>query len=316
MLRGLRAVSGRRCGAVRHRHNGYVTRRALARSLPGVFQRRLRAFQPDLVLTQLEASETFAQIALQRGVPVALRVPDVSFTHFSGRLSDATVLVVANSRFVARRLHERFGISAPTVYSPVCLDSYRTARDGADRITFVNPRPFKGLDLALEIAHLLPGRRFLFQEAWRFDDHELRRLRSRLAAYPNVALGRLTQDMRRVYAVTRLLIVPSLGEDSLPRVILEAQASGIPVLARDVGGVAEVLIAGGRLLSPSATAAEWAEVIEAILDDSAGYERLSVEAERNGRQPAFDPETIVDRFLDVVREHVARCAASRDSRRA
>lgn len=306
--RGLRLVSSRRWSAWPDRRNGYVTRRALAWALPEVFRQQLRSFQPDLVLTQLEGSEDFAEIALEAGVPVAVRVPDTQFTHFTGRLARSNVLFVSNSRFVAGRLQERFGIVSKVVYSAVRLDNYRTRRDGAERITFVNPHPLKGFDLALEIASLLPARRFLFQEAWRLEAAELHRLRARLAPHPNVTLGRITQDMRPVYGATRLLIVPSTGEESLPRVILEAQASGIPVLGRDVGGIGEVLAEGGVLLPRAASAADWTATIEAILGDPARYATLSAGAERNARRPDFDAETIADRFLAVVQDHLAGLA--------
>lgn len=96
--------------------------------------------------------------------------------------------------------------------------------------------------------------------------------------------------------------------------ILEAQASGIPVAARDVGGVAEVLTAGGRLMPAAASAADWAAAIELILADPARYETLSVEAERNAHRPEFDADRIVERFLEVAHGHIGRGAPRRAQR--
>ena len=63
----------------------------------------------------------------------------------------------------------------------------------------------------------------------------------------------------RCYGRTVLLLAPSNHPEAFGRVVVEAQASGIPSVARDVGGLGEAVGAGGVLMPPSASAAEWAE---------------------------------------------------------
>jgi glycosyltransferase involved in cell wall biosynthesis len=62
----------------------------------------------------------------------------------------------------------------------------------------------------------------------------------------------------------RILVVPSRAE-SLPYVVLEAAAAGVPVIASRVGGIGEICgESGTRLVAPGDVAA-WVEAIRAVL---------------------------------------------------
>jgi glycosyltransferase involved in cell wall biosynthesis len=70
--------------------------------------------------------------------------------------------------------------------------------------------------------------------------------------------------------------------DNLPTVIMEAMATGLPVVSTNIGGIPEMVIQNetGFLVQPGDTAA-MADVIEKVIDDRslatrvgrAGYER-------------------------------------------
>jgi glycosyltransferase involved in cell wall biosynthesis len=65
-----------------------------------------------------------------------------------------------------------------------------------------------------------------------------------------------------------LLVVPSRG-DSMPYVVIEAAAAGIPMIAANVGGIPEIFGPhGDALFAPNNTAA-MADAIEAALKDPA-----------------------------------------------
>ena len=80
---------------------------------------------------------------------------------------------------------------------------------------------------------------------------ELRQLTSDLGIEDRVSfVGQVGhEELRALYARAHALVLPSRSE-TLPSVITEAVLSGVPVIASDVGGVAEQLDGQGVLVSP------------------------------------------------------------------
>jgi hypothetical protein len=101
--------------------------------------------------------------------------------------------------------------------------------------------------------------------------------------------------MRHVYEQTALLFMPSQVEEAFGRVIVEAAANGIPVVASDIGGIPEALADGGVLIPHTDPAERWAEAIERILSDSTLYARLSSSAYRNANDAMYDPGQAISR---------------------
>jgi glycosyltransferase involved in cell wall biosynthesis len=81
-------------------------------------------------------------------------------------------------------------------------------------------------------------------------------------------------DIRDLLASCDVFVLPSLYE-GLPLSILEAMAAGKPVIATQVGGTAEVVLAGetGLLVPPSDSIA-LAKAIRSVVDDRALAQRL------------------------------------------
>ena len=213
---------------------------------------------------------------------------------------------VTNSEFIASRVRNHLGLESTVIYPVIRLESYKVSSRVPEFITFVNPVREKGVDLALEIAARVPKRRFLFVESWRVGEKERRRLQEDLKQLSNVTFAPWTNDMRTVYSRTALLIVPSQWEEAFARVALEAQVSGIPVVARDIGGIGEVLRESGILLPQNAAAEAWAQTIERLLSDQSFYAACSAAASINAARPEFNPKHQMDRFLAIVRECISK----------
>lgn len=82
-------------------------------------------------------------------------------------------------------------------------------------------------------------------------EHELRTEVGRLGMSDAVVFAGFRRDIPAVLAASDLLLLPS-EEECLPLVILEAMASGLPVVATNVGGISEAVENGvtGRLIKP------------------------------------------------------------------
>lgn len=74
-------------------------------------------------------------------------------------------------------------------------------------------------------------------------------------------------DMRRVFAICHIVTLPSLGE-GLPTILLEAAASGRPIVATDVPGCRDVVQNGiNGYLVPSEDPESLARAIEVLIKD-------------------------------------------------
>ncbi len=296
-----RFLTGRRVPGWPDGRNGYRTFRAWEPLVPQLVRERISAIRPDLVLTQLDSSETIAATALAASIPTILFVRDAEFRWHTGTLAACAQLqLVASSRFVADRVAERLGVDAPHLYPIVQPERYRVGRRESRYVTLVNPTRVKGIELALQVAEQLPHREFLLVESWPIPSSRRRELRRRLRRLPNVRLRKRVMDMRRIYRQTALLMMPSQWDEAFGRVVLEAQVNGIPVVASRVGGVPEALAAGGVLLPPDGSPAHWAAAVEQALADPRHYHRLSRQARENAAQPQFDAHALVDRFLHIA----------------
>lgn len=300
VLQGMLFLSARRRLALSDRQNVYQTHRTLRRRIAALAERRLEAFHPDVVMTQLDRGHEITELALRRGLLVTLTVHDAVLDRGIWPAPHPRLKFIANSQFIASRVRDQLGIESTVIYPVIRLESYKVSARVPEFITFINPVPEKGVELALEIAALVPQRRFLFVESWPLGDKARRRLREGLKRCANVTFRRWTQDMKTVYSRTALLILPSQWEEPFARVILEAQINGIPVLARNVGGVSEALGDSGLLIPREATARGWADEIQRLLSNHSYYLQRSASASANAARPEFDAKHQMERFLSLV----------------
>jgi glycosyltransferase involved in cell wall biosynthesis len=207
---------------------------------------------------------------------------------------------IANSRFTAKRFHQRFGL-CPAVVPPL----FRRADYATDArgrlVTFINPVAVKGVDLALEIAALCPQIPFAFVRGWPLSLRAEARLQRAVARLGNVELRDRTGDMRTVYRDTRILLVPSQWEDETwGRVVTEAQFSGIPAVTSDRGGLPEAVGPGGIVLPHDAAASVWADVVATLWSNARRYAELSEAALNHAARADLDPELQVSRLIETL----------------
>ncbi|MEX0786575.1 MAG: glycosyltransferase family 4 protein [Dehalococcoidia bacterium] len=102
------------------------------------------------------------------------------------------------------------------------------------------------------------------------------------------------EELARLYRQATAFVLPCRvlddgDRDGIPNVILEAMASGLPVVATSVSGIPEAIDSGrSGLLVPERNPEELAGAIELLLRDEALRERLGAEARRRVVRD-FDP---------------------------
>src|SRR5207248_1210536 len=181
------------------------------------------------------------------------------------------------------------GLECTALPGPWDWERLRCAAVRGRYVTFVNPQPQKGVfvfaRIAAELARRRPDIPLLAVEG-RGQADWLYRTGLDLAGLGNISVMANTPDPRHFYRVSRLVLMPSLWQESFPRVAAEALLNGIPVLGSSRGGLPETLAQAGLLfdvpehytpescLVPSAAeVAPWVETIIRLCDDNTFYEQ-------------------------------------------
>lgn len=111
-------------------------------------------------------------------------------------------------------------------------------------------------------------------------------------------------ELKTIYASADLLAVPSItaengDKEGLPTTIMEAMASGLPVIASNTGGIAEIITDGiNGLLCDERNSGQLSYKIKTLLKDDNLRERLSVNAEKVIQK--YDYHNIAGQFKKVL----------------
>jgi glycosyltransferase involved in cell wall biosynthesis len=286
-----------------------------------VVGRACARYRPDVVLTYggLPLAPLLIRRARRAGARVVFCLHNLEYRD-PALLREADGLWVP-SEFARAAYRERVGVGAEAVTWP--WDRARALAGGAggECVTFVNPIPAKGAAwfarIAAELARRRPEVPLLVVEG-RGSAGWLGRLPVDLSGVRSLRAMRPTPRPRDFYALSRLVLVPSLCEETFGRVAAEALANGLPVLATRRGALPETLGGAGLLFDvprkyadpagmgevPSAgEVSGWVGAVERLWDDAA------LRAEYRGRALARARAWEPDRLCEGAGAFLRRVAA-------
>jgi glycosyltransferase involved in cell wall biosynthesis len=197
------------------------------------------------------------------------------YSRLERALMDNTELFLFESAF-ARDTYQRT-IGVPKTGLVRCVfngvtaeefDAVALAPDASDVAYVGEFRHIKGADLLIDAVARLRADGRPVTLTLGGDGEELNKLKAQVA---KLGLGEAVRFIGHVkarfgFSKGKLLVVPSRG-DSMPYVVIEAAAAGVPLIAANVGGIPEIFGPDQAALFAPNSAGAMADAIEAALDD-------------------------------------------------
>jgi glycosyltransferase involved in cell wall biosynthesis len=204
-------------------------------------------------------------------------------------LMNKTDLFLFESAF-ARDTYQRI-VGTPTgglvrcVFNGVTADEFDpvvTSDDATDIVYVGEFRHIKGADILIDAVARLRAEGKPVTLTLGGDGEETQALKTQIQRLGLAGVVRFIGHVKARYGFSkgRLLVVPSRG-DSMPYVVIEAAAAGIPMIAANVGGIPEIFGPHTDALFASSNVDAMAEAIKTALDHpAAALERAKILRER------------------------------------
>jgi glycosyltransferase involved in cell wall biosynthesis len=285
----------------------------------------LRATGADVVHGHGAKGGAYARLG--GGGAVRAYTPHGGTLHFSPRsplgllyltleraLMPRTDLILFESAYARDMFHARIGTPAALVrvvhngvtapeFAPVMPDA-----DASDLVFVGELRRLKGVDVLIEAMGLLAaaGRPVSATIVGAGPEGDAFKTLAQARGVDARFAGAL--PARPAFGRGRLLVVPSRAE-SLPYIVLEAAAAGVPQLATAVGGIPEIFGAQSALLVPPGDAGRLAEAIRAALADPVASRRTAGTLRERVRTQ-FGAEAMGEAVLAAYRAAIDRRSGS------
>jgi glycosyltransferase involved in cell wall biosynthesis len=283
--------------------------------------RRLRELDPDVVHANSLKSGYYGALAARlAGKPVIWHLHDRLAGDYlpavAVRLTRTAVrwlpdLVVCNSRETRRAAALPAAPAYPVIASACALAAQPGRRNGAVRTigTVGRLTPWKGQDVFLRafaaVAAGVPGleARIIGAAMFGEDDYagRLRDLAQDLGIGDRVTFTGFVADVPRELSGLDILVHASVLPEPFGNVVIEGLAAGVPVVASDAGGPAEMIThEDNGLLVPPGDVAALAGALRRLIADAGLRARLS--AAGPARAADFQPAAIGARVEQVYRD--------------
>jgi glycosyltransferase involved in cell wall biosynthesis len=181
--------------------------------------------------------------------------------------------LIFESNFAARAYRARIGTGRvpvriiPNGLGPEDFAAHQPNPDASDFLFVGELRHLKGVDVLLHAVKRLKSERAISAVIVGAgpDAEQFKALAETLGVGDCVTFPG-AMPAREAFAMGRVLVVPSRAE-SLPYIVLEGGAAGLPVVATDVGGIPEIVAGTSIRLTPAGDAAALADAMALTLTD-------------------------------------------------
>ncbi len=209
---------------------------------------------------------------------------------------------------VCNGINPFFSSNSSNEESETVLKKFQIALDKPILLFLGNHTPNKGIDTVLKVASRLSRPAVVVIGGKLSDPEEPLRWRNKFPPANQVDViftDYLTlTEQRALYHLSTMLLFPSLA-DTLPLTILEAMASGLPVIAYGVGGVPfELEDDSGMVITPGDVQSFHAAV-EYLLGDATARQQLATNGKVRQKQ-LFSWELAATRTIQIYEELLAR----------
>jgi len=278
-----------------------------------LFEQLLERFAPSHVIACNGHPMIFESMmrARKRGIVTAFAVR--GFGYYEARHFADVDHVFTCSQFLTDHYRDRMGLVSTPLEPPLDWASVVAPSESRAFVTFVNPSPHKGLLLFARLADMLGATRpdipILVVQSGRSGGSLNALPGLDFSKYPQIMAAPPVAAPADYFALTRLLVVPSVWEEPFGRVAAEAMINAIPPLVSHRGSLPHVIGGdfaeggGGRVLPipewmtlrtttlPSeAEVGPWYDAICALWDDAALYRSVAARAR----------ELAIERYSETV----------------
>jgi glycosyltransferase involved in cell wall biosynthesis len=241
------------------RHNDETRpNRAESATFLRLFDRLVGDVAPDQVIACNGHPMIFEALARARRRHITTAYAVRGFGYYDRRYFEDVDHAFTCSQYLTDVYREKVGLVSTPIDPPIEWADVVASEDARAFVTFVHPAPHKGLLLFARLADMLGARRPDIPILVVQSGHSA----GSLNAIPGMDFGKYPQIMAappvprpaEYFALTRLLLVPSVWDEPFGRVAAEAMINGIPPLVGNRGALPYVVggdIAdggGGRVL--------------------------------------------------------------------
>ena len=253
------AVNGVPVTLLMTRHNDESrTNHAEAAQYLALLDDALDQFAPDQLIACNGHPMMFEAMARARARGITTAFAVRGFGYYQARYFANVDHAFTCSQFLTDLYRKKIGLLSTPIEPPIDWSTVVAPTDSRAFVTFVNPSPHKGLWLFARLADMLGSRRPDIPVLVVQSGHSGGSLNAipgiDFSKYPQIMAAPPVPTAADYFALTRLLVVPSVWEEPFGRVAAEAMINSVPPLVSTRGSLPDVVGGdfseggGGRVL--------------------------------------------------------------------